>query len=236
MIPQKAYILRIDDPISHEYAQIAANSCDKVGLPWKYFDNGKKGDKQGNPWNSEVLEKLSLKKQPPGSKGPAAYATLGHFLIWKKIADNKECAIILEHDSLLLHKPTFECEDDVMVVLGYKVVDPDNYDSSTAGPPHTLEDRQKHGGAHAYAMNHVTAESLLKNIRDGKRVNYIDNQFFLTSSSRGHVKMKITNPICALGWLRKSTIWTKSAVDNYGPILDSFKSHYNSKENLGIKK
>ena len=235
MKPTKAYILKIDDPRSHEYAKTAADSCDRVDLEWEYFE-GIMGGKDSNPWTAEIIEELGLKGKPPNSKGPASCATAGHFLIWKKISENQECAVIMEHDSIMLHKPEFALADNRMVVLGYKVVDPQNYDHVLAGPPEKLEDRAKHGGAHAYAFNHVTATTLLQNVRDGKRVNHIDNQFFLTGSSRGAVKMAICDPICSLGWLRESTIWGKSAVDNYGPILQSFTDHYKSKENLGVKK
>ena len=38
MIPTKAYILRIDTDISREYAKLCAESCDRVGLPWEYFE------------------------------------------------------------------------------------------------------------------------------------------------------------------------------------------------------
>ena len=33
----KAYILKIDDPVSHEYAKVCAESCTSVGLPFEYF-------------------------------------------------------------------------------------------------------------------------------------------------------------------------------------------------------
>jgi len=235
MEPTKAYILRIDDPISHEYAKTASDSCDKVGLSWEYFE-GIKGAADAAPWDKAMCDTFGIKGKLPNHKGPASCATLGHFLIWEQIIAREECAVILEHDAIMLHKPAFDLADNVMAVLGYKVVDPHNYDQDSAGPPSKLEDRNKHGGAHAYAMNHVTAASLLKNVSNGQRINHIDNQFFLTATSRTGVKMVICDPICSLGWLRQSTIWGKSAVDNYGPILQSFTDHYKSKENLGVKK
>ena len=33
----KAYILKIDTPVSNEYAAMCAESCDNVNLPWTYF-------------------------------------------------------------------------------------------------------------------------------------------------------------------------------------------------------
>ena len=242
MKPTKAYILRIDTLISKEYAKCAADSCDNIGLPWEYFEgftdeilknNGKGGGY--NPWPAVRKAGVEFSREP-NTKGPPACATAGHILIWKKIVDNNECAIVLEHDALMFHKVDIDIPDDALVALGYKVKDPKNYNSQKAGPPKALEERAKHGGAHAYALNAKTAKSLLGNIKQGKRVNHIDNQFFLTGNSRGDVKLYVTDPIAGIGWLRESTIWGKSAVDNYQPILDSFKNNYDSNEPLGEKK
>jgi len=241
MKPTKAYILRIDTDISKEYAKCAADSCDKIGLQWEYFegftDSILKNEGKGgyDPW-SEVKNRGIEISRTPNTKGPAACATAGHFLIWKKILDNNECAIVLEHDAIMLHNIDIDIPDDALVVLGYKIKDPQNYKHETIGGPKKLEERAKHGGAHAYALNAVTAKTLLGNIKEGKRVNHIDNQFFLTGNSRGKVRLFITDPIAGLGWLRESTIWGKSAVDNYQPILESFRNNYDSKEPLGEKK
>jgi GR25 family glycosyltransferase involved in LPS biosynthesis len=166
----------------------------------------------------------------------ASCATVGHFLIWKRIMDNQECAVILEHDAVMLHYPDFYVEDNKMVVLGYKVQDPERYDHFTAGGTKQLVPRKKHGGAHAYAINHVTAKTFLDTLSTSKhRVSYIDNQYFFGDQGRGGVEMEIADPICAIGWLRDSTIWNSSAVDNYGPMLESFLENYHSDKDLGIK-
>jgi hypothetical protein len=39
MKPTKAYILRVSsNPISVEYAKMTADSCNKIGLNWEYFE------------------------------------------------------------------------------------------------------------------------------------------------------------------------------------------------------
>ena len=38
MIPTKAYILKIDTPLSTAYAKVCSDSCNKVGMPWTYYD------------------------------------------------------------------------------------------------------------------------------------------------------------------------------------------------------
>jgi GR25 family glycosyltransferase involved in LPS biosynthesis len=233
---EKAFILRIDDDRSQKYAKTAADSCEKVGLPWEYFDGFSKTSLKGtNIWDACHV-KFNDKK--PKISGNAAFATAGHFCIWQKIVDQDICGIVLEHDALMLHKPTIDIPDDHIVVLGYKVKDPQNYAHEIAGPPSTLVERKKHGGAHAYAITPETAKKLLHHVKENDRVSYIDNYLFLTPGNRDRykIKMALTDPICAIGWLRESTIWGKSAVDNYGPILDSFKDYYNSKEDMGVKK
>ena len=70
--------------------------------------------------------------------GGAACATVGHFIIWKKIVDQNICGIVLEHDALMLHKPEVDIPDDQLVCLGYKVRDPENYKHEVAGAPQKI--------------------------------------------------------------------------------------------------
>jgi len=231
MIPSKAYILRINTDISKQYAKTASDSCEEVGLPWEYFEG----------YTVDDIKKMNIPKDFPvkGNKinfnGKGGACTAGHIHIWKMIADNNECAVILEHDALMLHKPEIEIPDNMIVALGYKVKDPDNYDHKKAGAPTKIENRAKHGGAHAYAINHITAKSLIKSIEKNGTRGMVDNAYFLRNSRPENIKLGISEPTCAIGWLRNSTIWPKSAVDNYRPLLDSFKNNYHSKQDLGLK-
>lgn len=239
MVPQRAIILRIhDNKKSVDYSIACAESCDVLRIPWEFYEgfSHEKFKKEKKDLWSEVMKKGIEFPKKPSISGPAAFCTAGHYAIWKKIMDDNICTIVLEHDALLLHRPEIDIPDDVICALGYKVKDPQNYDHKRAGPPRILEDRKKHGGAHAYAITPKTAKTLLGELKKKPRPNFIDNAIFLTGSYRGEAKLQICNPICALGWLRESTIWKTSAVDNYAPILPSFQEHYNSKENLGIKK
>jgi GR25 family glycosyltransferase involved in LPS biosynthesis len=205
-------------------------------MPWEYFDGINVNTVPKNDFWGEVkrLFDINFSRQPTMSGGAAA-ATVGHFAIWKKIVEEDICAVVLEHDALMLHKPEFNVPDMRIVCLGYKVTDPENYKHLDAGPPTKLEDRKKHGGAHAYALTPETAKHLLNVIRTKPKVSYIDNQYFLSAGQRGNATLMISDPICAIGWLRESTIWSKSAVDNYAPILESFKNNYDSNKDLGVK-
>jgi hypothetical protein len=234
MKPTKAYILHIDSKISKEYAQTAAASCQAIDLPFELFRGYQEADIKD--LNLEKIFKNVKFTKPPQFKGKAGAATLGHFLLWDKIVTNKECAIILEHDALMLRKVEIDIPDKVLVALGYKVYDPPSYNhKEVAKQEQRLHGRKKHGGAHAYTMNHNTAHMLLQGMSGGGNLGYIDNSFFLGDRNRKKVGLQIIDPICSLGWLRESTIWKDSAVDNHRPILDSFTNNYKSKKNLGIK-
>jgi GR25 family glycosyltransferase involved in LPS biosynthesis len=232
MKPSKAYILMIDTDLSREYAKCASDSCDRVGLPWEYFKGYQEKD---DIWTSFPIK--SKTKFKVSGKGGAC--TAGHIHIWHKIANNDDCAIVLEHDAIMLHKPEIDIPDNMIVALGYKVEDPENYDHQKAGKPLKVEARNQHGGAHAYALTSNTAQILIKRIEQDGLTTMIDNHYFLRQGSAkknlNHVPLGIADPICALGWLRKSTIWNKSAVDNYNPLLKSFKENYKSNRNLGLK-
>lgn len=238
MIPQKAFILRIaDNPQSVEYSETAAKSCEKVGLPYEFYE-GISHKKFGESIWKECQNR-GLVVSNPKAKGAGGAATAGHFLIWKKIVDENICAVVLEHDALMLHPITAEIPENMIVNLGYKVTDPENYNHD-----HALQEmkgiqkvhgRQNHGGAHAYALRPSTANSLLKHIAKNANLGYIDNGWFLHNRHRGEVILGIMEPIAAIGWLRASTIWKESAVDNYAPILDSFNRNYKSKNSLNVK-
>lgn len=223
----------IDNNLSKEYAKCAADSCDKVGLPWEYFRGYTEKD---DPWSKIPVKSKSRLR----INGKGGACTAGHIHLWHKIASGNECAVILEHDAIMLHKPDIDIPDNMMVVLGYKVEDPENYNHEKAGAPLRIEKRNQHGGAHAYAMTPSTARSLISHIENHGLTTMIDNHYFLRQGSakrnlNNMVPLGITDPICALGWLRKSTIWNKAAVDNYKPLLGSFKENYNSKRDLGLK-
>ena len=223
MIPTKAYILRVNNPLSIEYSLTAAESCDKVGLPYE-FHEGVTNKSSYDAWLNSGIE---LK---PGSHehkrhntniNKAACATVGHAQIWKKIADNNECAVILEHDALML-QPVNELDipDNIMVVLGYKLEDPTKYDYIKAGKPQRIYNIGAHEGAHAYAITSKTANELLKEYKNQGIQGVIDNTHFLKGRNT-KIPLHIADPTPAIGWLRKSTIWDKSATRNYN-FIDSF--------------
>ena len=223
----KAYIMYHQDPISIEYAKDAAASCDKVGLPWEYYE-GYKPDSQKDLWkNFKDTADVTVPKFKPMDKG-AAGCTASHAHLWKRISKNKECVIILEHDGIMLHPLDLNIPDDRIVALGYKYYDWDKYDYQSAGPPKKLVDVQFHPGSHAYAITHVMAQTLVDEIEKSGITEAIDNRHFMhTRVIHTKTKMAITDPIAGMGALKKSTIWGRSAThNNVKELLPSFKAHF----------
>tara|TARA_Y100000389_G_scaffold63850_1_gene59854 strand:+ start:3075 stop:3818 length:744 start_codon:yes stop_codon:yes gene_type:complete len=219
----KAYILRVPTETSYAYAKTAAESCDKVGLPWEYFEGFYQVDPNA-AWNS-----IGLKRHINRTTWVAAaqLCTAGHAKIWKKIRDNKETAVILEHDAIMLHDPRpVPIRNGEIIVLGYKAPDPENFDHVESGPPRYLRRIHGHEGAHAYAISWHAAKDMLDEIEMHGVVSAVDNMYFL-GSRKGftQVPMAIMDPTAAIGWIRDSTIWECSSVMNY-KWVESFGQNY----------
>ena len=229
MLATKTYILKIDTPISNEYAKICADSCNKLGMSWEYF-NGYQ-----NQTGKMAFGKIGIKGLPtepysfiqsPNQSQKAMCATAGHIAIWKAISEGPdEAVVILEHDAVMLHPLTIDVPDGQILVLGYKVLDPSKYDHIKAGPPKELISIQGHEGAHAYAITRVTAKLLIQEIEEKGIRSAIDNDYFIRGQRRTSVPLSIVSPTPALGWLRESTIWGKSAARNYD-FISSFHKNY----------
>ena len=227
-IPSKVYIIRISDPLSQEYAKTAAESCEKLNMNYEFIE----GVENMNASDAWGLLKVKTKGKTPTSKTKhissdtkASCATVSHILTWEKMIEDKVgCAVILEHDALMLHKPEINIPDNIIAVLGYKVTDPNRYDHVKAGPPKSIQDIKYHNGAHAYAITLQTAKNLIEEIRVRGSFGAIDNAYFM-SNRKTRVPIGIVDPTPSIGWVRKSTIW-KSPVGVNSKFINSFEQNY----------
>jgi len=229
MQSKKAYILKIDTPISNEYAKVCADSCDKVGLDWEYSEGF------SNMTAKAALGQLNIPNLPsepyqyidnPPTSHKAFMCTAGHFRIWQKIAKGKEdIGVVLEHDAFMFHNFAVHIPDDRIVVLGYKLENIKRYDNEKAGSPKELIDIDGHEGAHAYAMTRKTAQMLLEELANNGIRSAIDNDYFIRKQRKTAIPLSIMSPTPAIGWLRQSTIWAKSAARNY-EFIPSFQQNY----------
>ncbi len=225
----KAYILKINTELSLEYAKVTADSCDKVGLPWTYHlgysnQSGKSAFRDLDIPNLPTEPYQRIENPNAGQK--AMCCTAGHFAIWKKIAEGTDnVGIVLEHDAIMLQPITITIPENTIVVLGYKIPDPNNYKHEEAGPPTDLIRIEGHEGAHAYAMTKRTAQFLIKELSEKGIRSAVDNDYFILRQRRTAMPLHIASPTPALGWLRESTIWGKTAHVNC-EFIPSFQKYY----------
>lgn len=223
MYPEKAYIIRISDPRSRRYAEDAAKSCERVGIPYEFFD-GVENKTAYDAWMHCPFPVKMVGVYKSDKVDKAACATVSHAMLWHRISTRKEVAVVLEHDALMLHPVTVHIPDNMLVALGYKLQDPTRYDHTSAGSPTRLQTIEGHEGAHAYALTWNTAATLLNELNTVGANLPIDNTFFL-KMRRTKVPLSIADPTPAVGWIRESTIWKESSTLNY-PFIDSFNKHY----------
>jgi hypothetical protein len=219
MKPEKAYIIVINDELSIEYAAHAVKSCNDLGIESQII-MGLQGLDRVQAW-SHVKDNIIVRS---AMDDKAACASASHAIIWQMIADNEECAIVLEHDALMLHKLDIDIPDNRLVALGYKYRNPEGYDHRRAGPTTRLLPIGMHGGAHAYALTHITARILLKELYEEGVCEAVDNRYFLRNFPEvvTKVPMSICDPISAIGWIRESTIWDAGAEQQNLTFLRSF--------------
>lgn len=222
MYPEKAYIIRISDPISQQYSRDAAESCERIGLQYEFFE-GVEDKTAYDAWMQCTFPVKMLGLYKTGKVDKAACATVSHAQVWHKIATRKEVAIVLEHDAIMLHPATIHIPDNMIVTLGYKLPDPKKYNHVNAGPPQKLTSLDGHEGAHAYAITWNTAAAMLNELNTMGVSLPVDNTFFL-KTRRTKVPLSIADPTPAVGWIRQSTIWKESSTLNY-PFIQSFSKN-----------
>lgn len=229
MKPSKAYILKINDPVSEEYAKVCADSCDRVGLKWEYHQGYQNMTGKAGWCMSGIRMKFHEPVRyiaNPTAAQKANACSAGHGAIWKRISEGPDdVAIVLEHDAIMVQPPDIDIPDGVIVVLGYKIPDPQNYNAVKAGPPTKLIPINGHEGAHAYAMTRKTAKFLVQEIEHKGVLGAVDNAYFIREQRRTALPLAIASPTPAIGWIRKSTIWNSSAHRNY-EFISSFEENY----------
>lgn len=235
----KIYIIRINHPLSLERAADCAQSCEDVGMPYEFW-----------PGTQGIQEKdLPVQFDPPVKfhhkyNIPVMNATTSHIRLWNHIAKNKETAIILEHDAIMLHKVDIPIPDGAMVMLGYKLMNKDEYDHVSAGPPKEIGNVFRHSGAHAYAITWKTAEELMEEVYTHGVRSCIDTGWFMHNGNKAPwgkkdppppkqsgIPIKLMTPTPAIGWVRdeKSTVGWRSGEANFF-LTSSFKQNLKKKK------
>ena len=105
MQPSKAYIIRVDGhEESEEKAAHCAESCDKVGQEWEYWEayNGLDGELKDASHHNAIMECLKVTDHYM-TRGEVACA-LSHISLWAKCVIEDQPLIVLEHDAVMVQK------------------------------------------------------------------------------------------------------------------------------------
>jgi GR25 family glycosyltransferase involved in LPS biosynthesis/2-polyprenyl-3-methyl-5-hydroxy-6-metoxy-1,4-benzoquinol methylase len=254
MFPRKAYILYIDRSLSLERATNCAKSCENVGMKYELFKGYQ--DNRGKELWDKVRNDIGLdfKVTWNGTKGEeCCYAS--HISMWAKIRDNKECAIIMEHDFYLYHPVNIAIPDLTICNMGYKVVDKNDYNYQIAGPPTKMRKILQQAGSHGYAITWKTADFLLKEIEKRGVKLSIDQSIFMRYAAYNQklewglrenpphmesgVPLTILDPIAGVAWTVNddSTVErlpNSNSVKNINPIK-SFNDNWNQRTSFKQK-
>ena len=225
----KAYILTHDHPISKQYAKNCSDSCDLVDLDWEYFEGWSNCTGRMAWCQTGIKMKFDEPMKHvarPTVHQKANICSAGHAAIWKKIAEGEDVVgIVLEHDALMYYKPDIKIPDNYLITLGYKLTELSyNYIEGNK-QERKLININGHEGAHAYMMTKRTAQNLIHEIEEKGVLGAVDNAYFIRGQRSTQIPLAIMSPTPAIGYLRKSTIWDKSAHVNY-EFIESFANYY----------
>lgn len=225
MFPKKIYIITTkNDDTSKKYYEFCHKTCnEKSILPIEVIE-----------WTDDIeeawdkIKKIKIKdhgkflKYNGERNTKAECVTLCHFYLWNKIIKNNECAVIFEHDAVLLKDPVLlDVPNNIIVGLGYKTDKPDLYEDENISFPQEIVFVKQILGAHAYAINSYTAKKLLDDIINNGVRGWIDCTHFQGGSPLEGVMLGMASPPPAIGWVRDSTIWLEATKRN-GKMIRSF--------------
>jgi len=159
----KAYILCIDDPVSESYTNDCLESCERFNIDSSRFQ-GVKGKT-----NRELIRKYGYHIRTFDYSSEYC-ATIGHFEIWKQIAESDEIGIVLEHDAIVMSDlNNITVEDGEILFLGPRLYSRKDY---TFPVDETVDyiDIDFYNGAHAYAITPNTAAMMLDHLNQTKLI------------------------------------------------------------------
>jgi hypothetical protein len=163
---EKAYIIRIvGHERSEEKAKRGAESCDKVGMPWQYWDayNGLENPIQPPEHHNDVMRLIKVTDHYL-TRGEVACA-LSHISLWNKCVQLDQPIVVLEHDAVMVNPYLRHAVFNSIAYLG-------GHEQVNGGwqilptPPHASEGPNYHFicRAHAYAVDPAVAKNLLAHV------------------------------------------------------------------------
>jgi len=198
----KALIIRGKDvPISVEYAEGCAKSCEKHGLPYEFIDAVYISP--GQAAYDSVGAKI---KQRWGFNNGNAGCHASMIKCWDRVIELKETCIILEHDALICGDvTTVDIPDESVVTFGFRIGQNEIY--NPIGPATKLTKIKRSVGCHAYGITPKTAEWLIHNARVDGLVCGVDR--WLMMGPRSGLPLYVADPPQAVCFVRQSTMGHK---------------------------
>lgn len=161
-----AYIIRVKNhKKSEQLAKRCSDSCDKIGMPWQYWDGY---DATGNsiipPENENPVMNLIRLTDHYLRKGEIANA-LNHIHLWAKCVADDKPLVILEHDAIMVQPYRKHTLYNSICYLG-------GAEQALKGwqvlptPPHASDGNNFHFicRTHAYAVDPIVAKNLLSSV------------------------------------------------------------------------
>ena len=166
MQPSKAYIIRVEGhEDSEEKSAHCAESCDKAGQEWEYWEayNGLGGEIEAPSHHNAIMECLKVTDHYM-TRGEVACA-LSHISLWAKCVIEDQPLIVLEHDAVMVEKYEQHAVYNSICYLG-------GHEQVKQGwqvlptPPHASEGPNYHFicRAHAYAIDPAVAKNMLAHV------------------------------------------------------------------------
>ena len=161
-----AYIIRVKNHEKSEaLAKQCSDSCDRVGMPWQYWDGYDATGSEIIPpdHHNEIMEMMKVSDHYM-RKGELANC-LNHVSLWAKCILEDKPIVILEHDAIMVKPYRFHSIYNSICYLGGKEQVKKNWDVLPT-PPHGSDGNNYHFilRTHAYAIDPAVAKNMLSYI------------------------------------------------------------------------
>lgn len=162
----KAYIIRVvGNEKSEKLAKRCADSCEKIGQTYQYWDayNGMESPIKPPAHHSDVMNLMRITDHYL-TRGEAACA-LSHISLWNHCLQIDQPIVILEHDAVMVAPyPSHKVYNSICYLGGYEqgVQGKPAYPT----PPHGSDGPNYHFicRAHAYAIDPAVAKNMLAHV------------------------------------------------------------------------
>ncbi len=207
-IDRSLIIRRLKVPLSLEYAEMCANSCDEHKVPYEYL-NGIEFMSSEDAYKAVGMKLGKNNKFTTGNNNCNA----SHIKAWRRIVEIDKPCLILEHDCIVKGDVmNIDIPDMSVVVFGHRVGNPDMYEP--IGPIQTLLQIPKNMGAHAYALTPKSAQHLIDHGEKNEVDFNVDVHLMIDVTSG--MPLYITEPPQVICWPRFSTReWVEEDKSKY---------------------